>query len=259
MLALIAVPPALGFAWASLHAIRVSMPANIMRFVPGFDSLGPDLRLLGVHRRTRAVLTACIFGLLPALQASRSQVSEALKEGGRSSTGRQLLRRGIVIAEISIALPLLVAAGLGVLGTNRFLNGPQGYDPDGVLTMKLVLPDRTYHDAASQRRFVERAIDALAAVPGVEHAAIDQQSAGVGIQFVAGDRDRRPSGAGSEEPAGRRQPRGDAGLLHRHAHPDSARPRVHRPPIAKARRRWSSSASRWRRSTGPARIRSAAG
>ncbi len=65
-----------------------------------------------------------------------------------------------------------MAAGLGVLRTNRFLNGPQGYDPDGVLTMKLVLSDRTYHDEASQRRFVERAVDALVAVPGVEHAAI---------------------------------------------------------------------------------------
>jgi putative ABC transport system permease protein len=171
MLALLAVPPALGFAWLALRAIRVSMPANILRFVPGFDSLGPDLRLVGVTVGL-ALLTACIFGLLPALHASRTHVSEALKEGGRSSTGRQLLRRGIVIAEISIALPLLVAAGLGVLGTNRFINGPQGYDPDGVLTMKLVLPDRTYHDPAAQRRFVERAMDALTAVPGVEHAAV---------------------------------------------------------------------------------------
>jgi putative ABC transport system permease protein len=171
ILALMAVPPALGVAWASLRVIRANMPANIMRFVPGFDSLGPDLRLLGVTVGL-AVLAACIFGLLPALQASRSHVSEALKEGGRSSTGRQLLRRGIVIAEISIALPLLVAAGLGVVGTNRFLNGPQGYDPDGMLTMKLVLPDRTYHDAPSQRHFVERAIESVAGVPGVEHAAI---------------------------------------------------------------------------------------
>ena len=171
MLALVAVPPALGVAWISLRAIRVRMPANIIRFVPGFDRLGPDLRLVGFTLGL-AVLTACIFGVLPALHASRPKVSEALKEGGRSSTGRQLLRRGIVIAEISIALPLLVAAGLGVLGTNRFLNGPQGYDPDGVLTMKLVLPDRTYPDGASQRRFVERALDGLAAVPGVAHAAV---------------------------------------------------------------------------------------
>jgi putative ABC transport system permease protein len=171
LLALISVPAALGVAWLSLRAIRVSMPANIMRFVPGFESLGPDLRLLG-FTLTLAVLTACVFGLLPAVQASRSRVSDALKEGGRSATGRQLLRRGIVIAEMSIALPLLVAAGLGVIGTNRFLNGPQGYDPDGVLTMKLVLPERSYADDAARRRFVDRAMDALAAIPGVQQAAI---------------------------------------------------------------------------------------
>jgi putative ABC transport system permease protein len=170
LLALVAVPPALGVAWLSLRAMRVSMPANIIRFVPGFESLGLDLRLLG-FTTALAVLTGCVFGLLPALQASRSPVSDALKEGGRTATGRHLLRRGIVVAEISIALPLLVAAGLGVLGTNRFLNGSQGYDPDGVLTMKLVLPSRTYQDDGSRRRFVTRAMDAVAGVPGVERAA----------------------------------------------------------------------------------------
>ncbi len=190
---------ALGLAWLSQRAIRASMPANILRFVPGFDSLGLDLRLLGVTLGL-AVLTACIFGLLPALQASRSQVSEALKEGGRTSTGRQLLRRGIVIAEISIALPLLVAAGLGVLGTNRFLNGPQGYDPDGILTMKLVLPDRTYHDGASQRRFVERAMDALIAVPGVELAAI------VNNPPASGSNDSRPIEIDGHPPVDPRNP-----------------------------------------------------
>jgi putative ABC transport system permease protein len=170
LLAILAVPAALAVAWVSLRAIRANMPANILRFVPGFDSLGPDMRLFG-FTLALAVLTACVFGILPALQASRSRVSDALKEGGRTSTGRQLLRRGIVIAEISIALPLLVAAGMGVIGANRFLNGPQGYDPAGVLTMKLVLPTRLYADAASQRRFVERAMEAVAAVPGVERAA----------------------------------------------------------------------------------------
>jgi putative ABC transport system permease protein len=170
LLALIAVPPSLVFAAGCLHLIRISMPARIMRFVPGFDSLGVDLRLVG-FTLALAVLTACIFALLPALQASRSHVSEALKEGGRTATGRQLLRRAIVVAEMSIALPLLVAAGLGVLGTHRFLNGPQGYNPDALLTMKLILPDRNYPDAAARRRFVEQALEALNALPGVERAA----------------------------------------------------------------------------------------
>jgi putative ABC transport system permease protein len=170
LLALIAVPPALGFAWICLYFMRISMPARILKFVPGFETLGPDLRLLGFTVGL-ALVTACIFGVVPALQAARSKVSESLKEGGRSATGRQLLRRGIVVAEMAIALPLLVAAGLGVLGSHRFLNGPQGYDPDGILTMKLVLPQRIYADDAARRRFTDRALEALAAVPGVEHAA----------------------------------------------------------------------------------------
>ncbi|HYT74069.1 MAG TPA: FtsX-like permease family protein, partial [Vicinamibacterales bacterium] len=171
LLALIAVPPALGFAWLSLYAIRVSMPANIMRFVPGFELLGPDLRLVG-FTIALALLTGCAFGLLPALQAARSSVSETLKEGGRTMTGRQLLRRGLVVGEIAVALPLLVAAGLGVLGARRFLTGPQGYDPDGLLTMKLILPERTYGDDASRSRFVSNALDAIHGIAGVEQAAI---------------------------------------------------------------------------------------
>jgi putative ABC transport system permease protein len=170
LLSLLAVPAALGFAWICLHLMKISMPARILRFVPGFETLGPDLRLLS-FTLALALLTAVIFGLLPAIQAARARVSDALKEGGRSATGRQLLRRSIVVVQMSIALPLLVAAALGVTGTNRFLNGPQGYDPDGLLTMKLVLPERTYPDDSTRRRFVERAVDALRAVPGVEFAA----------------------------------------------------------------------------------------
>jgi putative ABC transport system permease protein len=170
LLAVLAVPAALAFAWLSLYAIRVSMPANILRFVPGFESLGPDLRLVGFTVGI-AVLTACIFGLLPALQSARSSVTETLKEGGRTSTGRQTLRRAIVVLEIAIALPLLVAAGLGVVGTQRFLTGPQGYDPDGLLTMKLILPDRAYPDDSARRLFVEKTIDTFRQIAGVEQLA----------------------------------------------------------------------------------------
>ena len=171
LFALTSVPAAIAVAWISLRAMRSGMPAQIIRFVPGWESLGVDYRLLG-FTMALAIATGCIFGVLPALQASGSRVSDALKEGGRSTTGRQLLRRGLVVAQISIALPLLVTAGLGVIGTNRFLNGPQGYNPDNLLTMKVVLPDRTYPDDASRRLFVERAIASLASVPGAEHVAI---------------------------------------------------------------------------------------
>ena len=179
LLALVAVPPALGFAAVVLRLMRAHMPPRIMRFVPGFESLGVDFKLFG-FTMALALLTACIFGVLPALRAARSQVAESLKEGGRTATGRQLLRRGIVVAEMSIALPLLVAAGLGVIGSAKFLNGPQGYDPDGVLTAKLILPDRNYPDDAARRRFVERALDELATVPGIEKVAAVNNAPGSG-------------------------------------------------------------------------------
>jgi putative ABC transport system permease protein len=147
------------------------MPANILRFVPGFESLGPDFRLVS-FTIVLALVTAAIFGLLPALQAGRASVSETLKEGGRAATGRQLLRRALVIAEIAIALPLLVTAGLGVLGTRQFLSGPQGYDPDGLLTMKLVLQNRAYPDPASLRLFVDNTLAAIQPIAGIERVAV---------------------------------------------------------------------------------------
>ncbi len=209
LLGFIAIPGAIGFAWLSLHLIRVNMPANILRFVPGFESLGPDMRLLA-FTVALAIATACIFGLLPAFQAARARVSETLKEGGRTATGRQYLRRAIVVAQISIALPLLVAAGLGVAGTYKFLNGPQGYDPDGLLTMKLVLPERNYPDDAARREFVFKAMDRLNAIPGGGTRGRDQQHTDERIQLVARDRDRRPSTSRSEKPAARGLPRRDA-------------------------------------------------
>jgi putative ABC transport system permease protein len=119
-----------------------------------------------------ALLTAAIFGVLPALRAGAGGVAETLKEGGRTMTGRHWLRRAIVVFEIAIALPLLVCAGLGVLGTRQFLSGPQGYDPDGLLTMKLVLPARTYSGPASRRQFVDTTLHALQSIPGVSSVQI---------------------------------------------------------------------------------------
>jgi putative ABC transport system permease protein len=81
---------------------------------------------------------------------------------------------------MTIALPLLVAAGLGVIGTNRFLNGPQGYNPAGVLAMKLVLPDRTYPDDGLRRGFVKRALEAIGSLPGVQQAGVANNAPATG-------------------------------------------------------------------------------
>jgi putative ABC transport system permease protein len=146
VMAAAAVPLALAFAWLGVRLIRINMPPRIMRFVDGWQSLDVDGRLV-VFTGLLALGTAIVFGTLPALHASRPQLTDALKDGGRGSTAgrqRQRLRRTLVVAEIALALPLLVASALGAIGAQRFINGPQGYDPDGLLTMRVGLPEARY-------------------------------------------------------------------------------------------------------------------
>jgi putative ABC transport system permease protein len=171
LLAAAAIAPALAVSSAGLHLMRVSMPSRIIRFVPGWTEMNVDGRLF-IFTAVLAVAAAVVFGMIPALQASRPRVAEALKDGGRSATsGRQRFRRGLVVAEIALSLPLLVAAALSTLAANRFLNGPQGYDASGMLAMRAVLPDARYAEPAPRTRFVSDVLDRLSALPAVEAAA----------------------------------------------------------------------------------------
>jgi putative ABC transport system permease protein len=174
LLGLLAVPAGLLAAFLGIGVLRGAMPATIIRFLPGWNSLTIDLRALAVTSGP-ALVAAALFGLVPALQAARPQLLEALKDGGRSATagrGRHRLRRALVVAEIALALPLLVASAMGASGAYRFLNGPQGYDPDGVLSMLTVLPDARYASPEARRRFTRDTLDHLRTVPGVELAAV---------------------------------------------------------------------------------------
>ena len=187
VLAALAVPVALGLAWWLIRVIRVNMPARIAVFVPGWDRMGIDTGVV-LATIAGAIVTTVVFGLLPALQTSSLKLVDTLKEGGRGSTaGRLRLRRILVTAEIALALPLLVAAGMTALGTQRFLNGPQGYDPDGLLTFRASLPEARYSGQDERARFVERAVDGFASIPGVTHAAatnvIPSSSSGWGVRY----------------------------------------------------------------------------
>ena len=173
VLALIAVPAALAVAWVSLKLVVGYMPAKIVKYVAGWNQMDVDVRLVGFTAGL-ALLTAIVFGLVPALQASRSRMSETLKDGARGATAgasRLRLRRGLVVGEIALALPLLVAATLSVLTVRQFLNGPQGFNPDGLLTMRLQLPDARYKKPETQSRFAHDVVERLRALPGVQTAA----------------------------------------------------------------------------------------
>jgi putative ABC transport system permease protein len=130
------------------------------------------------------LLTAVLFGLLPALQASRADLQGVLKEAGRGSSSgapRARLRAALVVAEVAVALMLLTGAGLLLRSFQRLMAVEHGFDPDRLLTLQVWLPvpnDRSqgrFQTHAQRRSFYERALAAVQAVPGVRDAALISQ------------------------------------------------------------------------------------
>ena len=195
VLALAAVPASLAVAWVGIRAIRVNLPSRLVRFVDGWQTMGIDERLV-LFTVAISLLTGILFGLLPALRATRPALAEALKDSGRGTTagrGRQRLRNALVIGEVALALPLLVASGVSSIGAYRFLNGPQGYEPDGLVIMRAVLPEAKYAEAADRRRFVEELLPRLSLMPGVRSVGITNAlPAGNGNPHQAVEFDGRP-------------------------------------------------------------------
>jgi predicted permease len=140
--------------------------------VPRLREVNVDLGVLGVTLAI-AVGTGIIFGLVPGLASARPELTEALKEGGRSSTqgtGRNRLRNGLVIAEVALALVLLSGAGLLLKSFARLQNVNPGFNPRKALTFEISLPKLQYTDDASIVRFNQEAQRRIAGLPGVQGA-----------------------------------------------------------------------------------------
>jgi len=118
-------------------------------------------------------LTSVLCGLLPALHASRIDLHTTLKEGGRASAGaaRDLTRKTLLVVEVSLALVLLVGAGLLVRSMARVLNVDPGFNPDNLLTVRMAPPNGTY-DKARRRVLFDECLTRVSALPGVRSAAI---------------------------------------------------------------------------------------
>ncbi len=122
-----------------------------------------------------AVLTGLLFGLVPALTASATDLQRSLREGGRGSTGggRQLrLRNFLVVGETGLACVLLIAAGLMLHSFVNLLRADPGFQPQQVLTASLSLPRLQYPNDVDRIRFFDRLLANLQALPGVQTAAI---------------------------------------------------------------------------------------
>jgi len=142
--------------------------------VPRIDTVSIDesvlLFTLGV-----SLLTGFFFGIFLAWHASRADVNETMKEGGRSGTagaGKKRIRSFLVVAEVSISLVLLVGAGLMIKSFYRVLQADPGFNSTGVLTGVFTLPDAQYKDPAERRRFMRTLAAKLESIPGVQAAGI---------------------------------------------------------------------------------------
>ena len=144
--------------------------------LPRLSEIGVDARVLGFTLGI-SVLTGLVFGLLPAWTASRGGVSEALKEGGRSSTAggaRQRLRSIFVVAELAVALVLLVGAGLLIKTFWKLRSVEPGFNPDHLMTMRVLLPETRYEHVPEQTRFRKQVLAGMNSLTGVQAAMISE-------------------------------------------------------------------------------------
>lgn len=120
------------------------------------------------------VLSGLLFGLAPAFRVTRTDLHVDLRDGGRSgmSGAGGRLRSGLVVAQVSLAMVLLVGAGLLVRSFQNLRTTDLGFDPAGVVTMQVSLPASRYPDAESIRTFTEALDERLSAIPGVEATGI---------------------------------------------------------------------------------------
>ena len=119
--------------------------------------------------------TGFAFGVLPAWFSAHPDVNESLKQGARGSTASratQRLRHALIVAEVALALVLLAGAGFFVRGIDRFLQRDPGWRVDGLVTGHINLAGKNYSSPDQRRVFFERLQEKLAALPGIERAAL---------------------------------------------------------------------------------------
>jgi putative ABC transport system permease protein len=131
------------------------------------EQIALDGRVLG-FTIALSLLTGIIFGLLPALQASRPDLNDALKQGGLLSGFRPGRTRNLlVVGELALSLTLLIGAGLMIKSFVRLQQVDLGFQPDNVLTMDINLPEAEYRENSQINRFYQQLIERVKTVPGV--------------------------------------------------------------------------------------------
>lgn len=142
--------------------------------IPRSDEVGIDARVL-VFTFAATLVTGVVAGLVPALQASRADVNALLREESRGTTSGTRSRRSrdlFVVAEVALALVLLIAAGLLVRSFSQLQHVKLGFSPEDVLTLHIDLPDYKYPDDRMNLAYFDQLLPRLESLPGVEAAGL---------------------------------------------------------------------------------------
>ncbi len=222
LLALFGGAAGLLLAWWSIDALVAMGPTDL----PRLNEIRVDGVVIAFTFGT-AFLTSLIFGLIPALQASRPQVDQTLREASRGSTGgvrSHRLRFAFVVSQFALSLVLLVGAGLLIRSFAELRAVEPGFEARGVVTFWQALPKAHYGEVDQQTQFFDRLLAKLTSLPGIENAGMVSP-----LPFSGNDQGRTFTIVGQPAPAQGMEP--SASLLTT----DGAYFRTMRIPLKKGR------------------------
>jgi predicted permease len=161
----------LAFALLAIEALRALGPGNI----PRLNEVAIDGRVVGFTFLI-SLVTGLVFGLAPALRASRVDLNEVLKDASRGSTGggafglgHHQVRKLLIISEVALSLVLLIGAGLLIRSYQRITGANPGFDAENVLSLRLSLPSSRYNNPEAVSSFYKQLDERVRALPGVEN------------------------------------------------------------------------------------------
>jgi len=165
VLALLGGVVGLVLAWGGIQLLLALRPEDL----PRLDSVGIDVVVL-LFTLAAALGAALLFGTIPALQASKPDLAESLRDRGQtlSRTRQRLIRNGIVAFEVALSLVLLIGAGLMVRSFIELQRVRPGFDPEGVLTFQIQLPFARYQEAEQRANFARLLTDRIEGLAGVQ-------------------------------------------------------------------------------------------
>ena len=168
LIGLLSAPLGFVVAWAGLELLNRSIPPDS---IPYFIQWSLDVRSLS-YAVVISVVTGILFGVVPALQATGTTLQESLREGGRGTTGerRAWVRNTLVVAQVALALVLLIGSSLFIRSFLAIQGADLGFSPAPLMAMRFYMPGQEYEVEDARSRRAEDIVRRIESLPGVETA-----------------------------------------------------------------------------------------